>query len=102
MNVVGRAVSTFGKRMLVVRCDAAQLPGLYSEVLDRNMNPVGRIVDLFGNVKAPYAAVVCRGGCSVRPEDKLYGKVQAKTGKDRPMHRKQQMHRNVKKKYPGE
>ena len=92
MNVVGRAVSTFGKRMLVIRCDAAQLPGLYSEVLDRNMNPVGTIVDLFGNVKAPYAAVVCRGCCSVRPEEKLYAKVLAAPGKDCEMHRKQQKH----------
>jgi RNA-binding protein len=92
MNVVGRAVSTFGKRMLVIRCEAAQLPGLYSEVLDRNMNTVGMIVDLFGNVKEPYAAVVCRGCCSVRPEEKLYAKVQAKPGKDREMHRKQQVH----------
>jgi len=92
MNVVGRAVSTFGKRMLVIRCDAAQLPGLYSEVLDRNMNPVGMIVDLFGNVKAPYAAVVCRGCCSVRPEERLYAKVPATQGKDRGMHRKQKMH----------
>ncbi len=98
MNVVGRAVSTFGKRMLVIRCDAAQLPGLYSEVLDRNMNPVGMIVDLFGNVKAPYAAVVCRGCCSVRPEERLYAKVQATPGKDRGMHRKQKMHHKQYKK----
>lgn len=92
MNVVGRAVSTFGKRMLVIRCDAAQLPGLYSDVLDRNMNTVGTIVDLFGNVKAPYAAVVCRGSCAIRPEEKLYAKVPAKPGKDRTMHRKEQVH----------
>jgi len=98
MNVVGRAVSTFGKRMLVIRCDAAQLPGLYSEVLDRNMNPVGMIVDLFGNVKAPYAAVVCRGGCSVKPEEKLYAKVLAKPGKDRHMYRKKQVHIKQQKK----
>ena len=78
MNAVGRAVSTFGKRMLVIRCDAAQIPGLYSEVVDRKMEPVGMIVDLFGNVKAPYAAVVCHGQCSVKPDEKLYAKRQPK------------------------
>jgi len=88
MNVVGRAVSTYGRRMLVIRCDAAQIPGLYSEVVDRNMEPVGMIVDLFGNVQAPYAAVVCRGKRPIQPEEKLYAKGQAKPGRDRPVSRK--------------
>jgi len=87
MNVVGRAVSTFGNRMLVIRCDAAQLPGLYTDVLDRKMEPVGTIVDLFGNVRAPYAAVICRGRCSVQPDEKLYTRGQAKEGKDRRVYR---------------
>jgi len=32
--------------MLIIQCDAAQLPPLYSEVTDRRMRPVGKILDL--------------------------------------------------------
>ena len=74
MKVVGRAMSIIGNRMLIIQCDAAQLPPLYSEVTDRRMRPVGKILDLFGNVKAPYAAVLCREKCSVRPDEKLFAR----------------------------
>jgi len=49
-----------GKRLLVVKCDPAQLPKMYSDVIDRRMKPVGRVMDVFGNVSAPYAAIFCR------------------------------------------
>ncbi len=88
MNVVGRATSTFGSRMLIIQCDAAQLPGLYTDVVDRTMKPVGKIVDIFGNVKAPRAAVVCRGRCTIRPDEKLYAKGQTEPGRDRHVYRK--------------
>jgi RNA-binding protein len=74
VKVVGRALSVIGNRMLIIQCDAAQLPPLYSEVTDRKMKPVGKIQDLFGNVKAPYAAVLCREKCSIRPDEKLFVK----------------------------
>ncbi|MGB7789482.1 H/ACA ribonucleoprotein complex subunit GAR1 [Methanoregula sp.] len=74
MKVVGRAMSTIGDRMLIIHCDAAQLPPLYSEVTDRKMQPVGKILDLFGNIKAPYAAVLCKGKCTVQPNEKLFTK----------------------------
>ncbi|HSA38773.1 MAG TPA: Gar1/Naf1 family protein [Methanoregula sp.] len=74
MKVVGRAVSTIGNRMLIIQCDAAQLPPLYSEVTDRRMRTVGKILDLFGNVKAPYAAILCHEKCSIRPDEKLFAK----------------------------
>ncbi|MFA5253397.1 MAG: Gar1/Naf1 family protein [Methanoregula sp.] len=74
MKVVGRAMSTYGSRMLLLQCDAAQLPGLYSEVTDRRTKPVGRIVDVFGNVKAPYALVFTNGPCSVTPGEKVFAK----------------------------
>lgn len=67
-------MSTVGDRMLIIQCDAAQLPALYSEVSDRRMKPVGKIQDLFGNVKAPYAAILCREKCTVQPNDKLFTK----------------------------
>ncbi|MEN6444143.1 MAG: Gar1/Naf1 family protein [Methanoregula sp.] len=74
MKVVGRAMSTYGSRMLIIQCDAAQLPGLYSEVTDRHMKPVGKITDLFGNVKSPYALVLCKGPCTVLPSEKLFAR----------------------------
>jgi RNA-binding protein len=74
--------------MLIVQCDAAQLPGLYSEVVDRKMMPVGRIVDLFGNVQTPYAAVLCKKQCTIAPQEKLFAKGTAQTGRDRTAFRK--------------
>ena len=74
MKVVGRAMNIIGNRMLIIQCDAAQLPPLYSEVTDKRMKPVGKILDLFGNVKAPYAAILCREKCSIRPDEKLFVK----------------------------
>ena len=65
-------MSTIGERMLIIPYDAAQLPQLYSEVTDRKIKPVGKILDLFGNVKALYAAVLCRGKCTAQPTEKLF------------------------------
>jgi len=69
---IGLAVHAIGARILVVRCDAAQLPRLYSEVIDRRMKPVGRVVDVFGNVSSPLAAVLCRKPCEVTAGEKLF------------------------------
>jgi RNA-binding protein len=81
-------MSTSGRRMLIIQCDPAQLPALYSEVTDRKMQPVGKIVDIFGNIKTPYATVVCRDRCDTRPNDKLYAKTAAGTKRYRPVNRK--------------
>ena len=53
MKFVGRINSVCGSRILILRCDAAQLPRLQTEVTDRRLRPVGKLVDLFGNIKAP-------------------------------------------------
>jgi RNA-binding protein len=58
--------------MLIVAVDAAQLPPLYATVVDRRHRTVGRIVDLFGNVKHPYAAVLCRGRCEHPVGEKIF------------------------------
>jgi len=65
-------VHTVGKRILVFRCNPAQLPRMYTEVVDRRMNPVGKVVDVFGNVAAPYAAVLCKAECRVAAGEKLF------------------------------
>jgi RNA-binding protein len=45
---------------------------MYAEVVDRRIKTVGRVVDVFGNVAAPYAAVVCRTDCRMAPGEKLF------------------------------
>ena len=55
--------------MLIVECDAAKLPRLYSHVLDKRWKPVGKLVDIFGNIASPYAAVVC----TIQDREKLIG-----------------------------
>jgi len=67
-------MSTYGSRMFIIQCDAAQLPGLYSEVMDRRTKPVGKIMDVFGNVKSPYALVLSHGPCSVKPGEKVFAR----------------------------
>jgi RNA-binding protein len=70
--VIGSVLHTIGERLLVVECDAARLPKLYSEVIDRRMRPVGKIMDVFGNVSTPYAAVLCKGACGTKVGEKLF------------------------------
>jgi RNA-binding protein len=60
--------------MLILQCDAAQLPRLYSEVTDRRLKPVGKLVDVFGNISAPYAAVLCYDVCASTIGEKLFAK----------------------------
>ena len=72
MKTVGRIVHVVGRRTLIVAVDAAQLPPLYVTVVDRRHRPVGRVVDLFGNVKRPYAAVLCRDRCEHPVGEKIF------------------------------
>ncbi|MDR2855201.1 MAG: Gar1/Naf1 family protein [Methanomicrobiales archaeon] len=58
---IGRVEHIRGTKMLIVRIDAANLPKLYCTVIDRKWNPVGKLVEIFGNISAPYAAVICTG-----------------------------------------
>jgi len=74
VRAIGRALNRYGRRMLIVQCDAAQLPRLYSEVIDRRMRPVGKIMDVFGKVSSPYAVVLCRNPCETVAGEKLYSK----------------------------
>jgi RNA-binding protein len=55
-----------------MRCDPAQLPKLYAGVIDRRLRPVGKVVEVFGNVAAPYAAVHCNDHCRVADGEKLF------------------------------
>ncbi|MEN6609215.1 MAG: Gar1/Naf1 family protein [Methanoregulaceae archaeon] len=74
MKLIGRVEVRYGSRMLILRCDPAQLPRLYAETVDRKMKPVGKILDVFGNIKCPYASILCRKPCDIQPGDKIYAK----------------------------
>lgn len=78
MKFAGRILSICGKRLLVAGCDGGQLPPLFCDVVDSRMKPVGRIVDLFGNIASPYATIVCQNDCRVLEGEKLYVKERVK------------------------
>ncbi|QYZ79007.1 RNA-binding protein [Methanofollis formosanus] len=83
MKLLGTVVKTCGSRLLIVRCDAARLPRLYGDVFSRRLRPIGKVVDIFGNVASPYAAVFCRGDHSQSAGEKLYTKGDGKWQKSR-------------------
>jgi len=74
VRLVGRVVHHTGRRLFLVHCDAAQLPRLYSEVTDRRLTPLGRIVDIFGKVEHPYAAVASYPGRTPETGKKIYAR----------------------------
>jgi RNA-binding protein len=63
---------TVGTRILVMRCDPAQLPRLYADVLNKRLKPVGKVVEVFGSVAAPYAAVHCSDDCRIAKGEMLF------------------------------
>lgn len=60
--------------MLILQCDPAQLPRLNTSVVDRRLKPVGKLIDIFGNIQAPLAAVLCTDECTATTDEKLYTK----------------------------
>lgn len=59
MKLAGDVVACRGKRLVVARCDAGQLPPLYTSVCDSQNKSIGRIVDLYGSVSKPYVTILC-------------------------------------------
>jgi len=75
---IGDAFCTIGTRLLIVRCNSAHLPRLYSEVTDQRLNPIGKIVDIFGNIESPYSTIVCNDKCRIHTGEKLYMKFEGR------------------------
>jgi RNA-binding protein len=42
--------------------------------VDRRLRAVGKVVDIFGNIERPYAAVLCYGTCGTEVGEKLFGR----------------------------
>lgn len=64
VKIAGTVIACRGKRLLVAKCDAGQLPPLYTSVSDMENHPVGKIVDLYGSVSKPYVTILCYGEAS--------------------------------------
>ena len=74
-RVIGCVEQIKGKKMLIIRVDAANLPKLYCTVIDRRWNPIGKLVEIFGNISAPYAAVICTtSDCTALLGEKVFMK----------------------------
>jgi RNA-binding protein len=56
MERAGSVTRTAGN-VAVLRCDGSDHPGIGATVVDQNLDPVGRVVDVFGPVDRPYLAV---------------------------------------------
>jgi RNA-binding protein len=64
MKRVGEVVRT-AQGLAVVRCPDEGHPELGTEVVDQDLETVGRVVDVFGPVDRPYAAVSPDEGVSL-------------------------------------
>lgn len=72
VKFAGSVTAVLGRRLLVVKSDAGQLPPLYTGVADERERPVGTIVDLYGSVARPYLTVLCNDGGFADVGDNLY------------------------------
>jgi len=74
VKLAGRVKHISGTRTLIIECDPGQLPPLHATVTDRRLKPVGKLVEVFGNIRAPYGLVICKGTCTTIPGEKLFTK----------------------------
>lgn len=60
--------------MIIAKCDAAQLPPLHTEIIDRRHRKAGKLVEIFGNIRSPYALIWCEKPGKRIAGEKLYTK----------------------------
>jgi RNA-binding protein len=75
MRRVGEVVRT-AQGLAVVRSNGESYPDLGTEVVDSELEAVGRVVDVFGPVERPYVAVSPASGVELPPllGEKLYAR----------------------------
>jgi RNA-binding protein len=66
MNRVGAVVRT-AQGLVIIRTSGGDRPEIGAPVIDENLDPVGRVVDVFGPVERPYAAVTPDDGVRLPP-----------------------------------
>lgn len=74
MKLAGVIQFIINEHMIVVKCDAAQLPRLHAEVVDRRQKKVGKLIEIFGNIGSPYALIWNTGPERRAAGEKLYTK----------------------------
>lgn len=84
----GIITARLGSRLLVARCDAGQLPPLYTEVADSTNRPVGRIVDLYGSVGKPYVTIFCAENVPADVGTEVYVVAGSKPEHEKKYHRR--------------
>ncbi|NEU59244.1 H/ACA ribonucleoprotein complex subunit GAR1 [Halorussus sp. MSC15.2] len=75
MEALGEVVRT-AQGLAVVRCPDDDPPNVGTQAIDEQLNEVGRVVDVFGPVSRPYAAVSPDDGVTLAPllGKKLYAR----------------------------
>ncbi len=75
MKRVGEVVRT-AQGLAVLRSPDEEYPDLGTEVVDQDLDPVGRVVDVFGPVERPYVAVSPADGVAIAGllGEKLYAR----------------------------
>ncbi|MFC4449604.1 H/ACA ribonucleoprotein complex subunit GAR1 [Halorussus aquaticus] len=75
MEALGEVVRT-AQGLAVVRCPDDEPPNVGTQAIDEQLNEVGRVVDVFGPVSRPYAAVSPDDGVALAPllGKKLYAR----------------------------
>ena len=69
MQRLGRVLHISPSRNVVIKIE--NIPGIGETVVDENLRPVGKILDIFGPVTSPYAAVKP----TIREHEKLTDKM---------------------------
>ncbi|MFQ3320593.1 MAG: RNA-binding protein [Natronomonas sp.] len=64
MKRIGEVVRT-AQGLAVIRCPGEEHPDVGAEVVDQNLDTIGRVVDVFGPVDRPYVAVSPDEGVSL-------------------------------------
>lgn len=68
LKLAGIVQFIVNEHMIVAKCDAAQLPPLHADIIDRRHRKAGKLVEIFGNIKSPYAVIWCE-----RPDNRTIG-----------------------------
>jgi len=70
MRHLGKPLHLFQRKFLVVRVRVP--PALGARVYDEHLKLVGKVVDVFGPVKSPYALVKLETGIKKLPKDLFF------------------------------
>lgn len=74
MKLAGIVQHILNEHMIVAKCDAAQLPPLHANIIDKRLKKAGKLIEIFGNIRSPYAVIWCEKSDDRTIGEKLYTK----------------------------